>query len=189
MSAHSETASLELAFVDRMRELASIGAGHAAGALAHLVRRTVRMDAPVARPTSANPLPEAVRYGEGGSAICFQLQGGFGGMIAVVFSRASLEVLVTEVMGADAYGLDKAVESAVRETGNILVSHYASAIADTLGTLVLPSVPLLTDPGEMGSWVNAVADSAGLLVESPLYDDDREIEGFLLLVPGARGLR
>ena len=174
--------------VDRLRELANIGAGHAATALARLVRRTIHMDVPTVRRTSENPLPEAATAA-GGTAICFQLQGGFGGMMAVVFPRSSLEVLVTEIMGADAYGLARAVESAVREAGNILVSHYASAISDTLGAKVLISVPLLTGPEQMASWVNALSDSAGLLIESEVFDGERELEGYLLLVPAAASLR
>ena len=182
------TGAIAVAEVDRLRELASIGAGHAATALGSLVRRPIEMEVPAVRVMSANPMPAAVAA-EGGSAICFHLMGGFTGVVAVVFSRGSLEVLVNEVMGADAYGLDRAVESAVRETGNILVSHFANAIADTLGTMVLPSVPLLTQPDDLGGWVNAVAGAAGLQIETPIFDRERELEGYLLLVPAADSLR
>lgn len=185
MSAGS-VASLPTA-LDRMRELASIGAGHAATALAQLVRRTIHMDVPSV--DVAGAVPREARDASGGSAICFGLEGGFAGNLAVVFSRSSLEVLVSEVMGADAYGGDMAVESAVRETGNILASHYASAIADTLHACVLPTVPLLTEPHELGVWVEDVGGASAVVVASSLYDDERELEGYLLLVPGDSSLR
>jgi len=102
--------------LDRARELASIGAGHAAGALARLINRTIWMEVPRAQPVDAGTVPRAAALAEDGSAIFFELQGGVGGMMAVVFSRASLEVIVTEMMGADAYELESAVESASRTT-------------------------------------------------------------------------
>lgn len=170
--------------IDRIRELANVGAGHAASALSRLVRRTVWMDVP--RPSYRTPdlVPEAARMADGGAAICFGLHGGVGGTMAVVFSRSSLEILVTEMMGAHAYGLDKAVESAVREAGNMLVSHFASGLADLLGTVVMPSVPLLTEPPELPAWLAALDDEPGdVVVECPLFDLDREVVGFLLFVP------
>jgi len=170
--------------MDRIRELTNIGAGHAAAALSRLVRRTIWMDVP--RPSYRSPdlVPEAARAAEGGTAICFGLHGGVGGTMAVVFSRSSLEVLVTEMMGADAYGLDKAVESAVREAGNMLVSHFVSALADFLGTVVMPSVPLLTEPPELPAWLATLDEEpGGVVVECPLFDRRREVVGFLLFVP------
>ena len=172
--------------LDRARELASIGAGHAAGALARLTNRTIWMEVPRAQPVDAGTVPRAAALAEDGTAIFFELQGGVGGMMAVVFSRASLEVIVTEMMGAEAYELESAVESAVREAGNMLVSHYASAIADTLGTVVLPSIPVLTEedvPAALGSVVSwRAGEPERLLLESSIYDGSREVQGYLVLV-------
>ena len=81
--------------LDRARELASIGAGHAAGALARLINRTIWMEVPRAQPVDAGTVPRAAALAQDGTAIFFELQGGVGGMMAVVFSRASLEVIVT----------------------------------------------------------------------------------------------
>jgi chemotaxis protein CheC len=175
--------------VDRVRELAGIGAGHAAGALARLVGRPIRMAVPRVERRLPGVAAELARLGEGGSAICFRLEGGIGGAMAVVFSRGCLELIVTEMMGADAYGLEKAVESAVREAGNVLVSHFASAIADVLGTIVLPSVPLLTDPVALDAFLDSCDPPlAGFIIESAIFDADREAEGTLVLIPNAGAL-
>lgn len=172
--------------LDRVRELASIGAGHAAGALGRLVNRAIWTEVPRAQALGDGVSPFAARAAEDGAAVFFELTGGVGGVVAVVFSRASLEVIVTEMMGAQAYGVESAVESAVREAGNILVSHYASAIADTLGTLVLPSVPLLAEhagPSALASVVSLRAgDSPRLILESRLFDPADEVEGWVALV-------
>jgi chemotaxis protein CheY-P-specific phosphatase CheC len=68
----------------------------------------------------------------------------------------------------------------------MLVSHYASAIADTLGTVVLPSIPVLTEeavPAALGSVVSwRAGEPERLLLESPIYDGTREVQGYLVLV-------
>jgi chemotaxis protein CheY-P-specific phosphatase CheC len=170
--------------LDRVCELAGIGAGHAAGALARLVGRPIRMDVPRVQPRVAGVSAALYRLGAGGSAICFRLEGGLGGAMAVIFSRSCLELIVTEMMGADAYGLERAVESAVREAGNVLVSHFASAIGDVLGKIVLPSVPLLTDPGDLDGFLEGCEPPlAGIVVESAIFDTEREVSGALVLIP------
>lgn len=172
--------------LDRARELANIGAGHAAGALGRLVNRLIWTEVPRAQALEEGIASSAARAAEDGAAVFFELSGGMGGMVAVVFSRASLEVIVTEMMGAQAYGVESAVESAVREAGNMLVSHYASAIADTLGTRVLPSVPLLADQAGSSALSSLVSwrpgDARRLLLESRLFDPDHDVEGWLLLI-------
>ena len=100
--------------------------------------------------------------------------------MAVVFSRSCLELIVTEMMGADAYGLERAVESAVREAGNVLVSHFASAIGDVLGRIVLPSVPLLDGPGDLDAFLDglrAAARRPSCGRERDLLDSAREVAG------------
>jgi chemotaxis protein CheC len=177
--------------LDRVRELANIGAGHAAGALAKLVGRTIWMEVPRADALREDVEPRAASFAADGAAVFFELQGGIAGMMAVIFSRPSLEVMVMEMMGADAYGVAAAVESAVREAGNIIVSHYVSAIADTLGAAVIPSVPLLAGeavPEALAAILRERraggpnGESTCVLVESPLFDPSREVEGFLVLV-------
>jgi chemotaxis protein CheC len=172
--------------LDRARELANIGAGHAAGALSRLVNRAIWIEVPRAQALDAGAAPFSAQAAEDGAAVFFELTGGVGGLVAVVFSRASLEVIVTEMMGAQAYDIESAVESAVREAGNMLVSHYASAIADTLGTLVLPSVPMLTEqagPGALASLVSwRPGDAPRLILESRLFDPAHDVEGWLTLV-------
>jgi chemotaxis protein CheC len=169
----------EHARLDRLRELANIGAGHAAGALGKLVGRTIWMDVPRAAALREDIEAHAARSAADGAAVFFELQGGIDGVMAVIFSRRSLEIMVTEMMGADAYGRAAVVESAVREAGNIIVSHYVSAIADTLGAAVIPSVPLLAGdavPEALAAILRERCAAGGrsrvpsvVLVESPLW--------------------
>jgi chemotaxis protein CheC len=171
---------------DKARELANIGAGHAAGALARLVNRPIWTEVPSAETLRPEPALRARSVARDGTAVFFKLHGGVEGMLAIVFSRGSLEIIVTEIMGAAAYDAESAVESAVREAANILVSHYASAIADTLGAVVLPSVPVLTEHSVQAALDSVTAwDEAmprRLLLEVPLFDEQREIEAYVVVV-------
>ena len=177
--------------VDRLRELASIGAGHAAGALARLVKRPVRMDVPVVHELSPDLVcaSSILAAEEGGMGVFFELNGGVGGIVAVVFSSRALDALVERLLGPEARArFDEEVESAVREVANILVSSHASAIADTLGTFMIPSVPLLVRDElavALASFVRVRAqDPPGILVESEIYEAEGVVRGFLLFVPG-----
>ncbi len=178
--------------VDRLRELASIGAGHAAGALGQLVNRAIHMDVPVVYDLVRSHGRCAATLDELGTAIVFEMQGGMGGTVAVVFAPDALEAIVNELMGAAAYSKESAVESALREVGNILVSYHASAIADALGTAVLPSVPLLAEAAGAAAlrslMTSAAGDPPGLAFESALYDPRGEVRGYVVLIPGAEAM-
>ncbi len=178
--------------VDRLRELANIGAGHAASALGRLVRRTVLMDVPVTYHLAGSGGRCAATLDEEGTAILFELHGGVGGLVAVIFSKDALEEILSELMGASAYRPDGEVESALREVGNILVSHHVSAIADTLGTAVVPSVPLLAERGGAAALRSVMQsrqhDPPGLAFETAMYDAHKEVRGYVILIPGPEAL-
>jgi chemotaxis protein CheC len=139
------------AATDRLRELASIGSGHAATSLARLVRRTIRMRVPVVRGRSTRPLAHELRAWDTG--IFFEIEGGPGGVLAVLFPAAGRDALLRALLGPDRTGgasIGAEGESALREVGNILASSVVSAIADTIAARVLISVPVLALAGASG---------------------------------------
>ena len=125
--------------LDRLCELANVGAGHAATALARLVGRPIRMSVPRVRmgtaATGETPLAADDAW------IFFEVQGAMGGALVLRLPCSARQFLVEELVGADA-GTSHA-ESALREVGNILASHALSAVADLVGVRVLPSLPSL----------------------------------------------
>jgi len=80
-------------------------------------------------------------------------------------------------------------ESALREVGNILVSHVVSSLADTLGVAVLPSIPILALDDAPTAFAALVALRAAngpvLRIETEIIDRDRELRGLLVFVPDA----
>ncbi len=177
--------------IDRLSELLNIGAGHAASALALLLGRTFWMRVPRALRVGADAAPLAeLATGPGtadGAALLFEVEGSPGGIVALFLPGASREALARRLVGEAARERPELVESALREAGNVVVSHVCSAIADTLGARLVPSIPVLVlEDGEAG--LAALATRRGrawLRVESEIVDEEGELRGLLVFLPDA----
>jgi chemotaxis protein CheC len=179
--------------LDRVRELTSIGAGHAADAFARVVGRPCRMRVPTVRLLRAEALAStfvaSIRDDEHASmcGIFFDVEGGLGGVLALLFPRASREPIVRALLATGGAVLRDAEESALRELGNMLVSHAVSAMADTLGTRVLPSIPVLAMEDALSALGSLVAmryaGGAALRVETEISDAEGRYRGLLVYVP------
>lgn len=175
------TTEIEL---DRLRELASIGAGHAANALAHLTGRTCEMTVPTLRRGDA---PARALTG-----VLFECEGGPGGVLALLFPAESCRRLLDRLLG-DAERELRAPESrsALCEVGNILASHAANALAELLGEAVMPSVPRLAlddaDTALAALLARRGAPDEPVWLESTLSDREHELEGVFVYVPERLG--
>jgi chemotaxis protein CheC len=152
--------------LDQLCELANVGAGHAANALAQLTGRTIRMRVPRLRMGAQAPAD-----GLGADAwIYFDVYGALGGALVFHWRNAGDGALVGDLVGQPLAGAQ--AESALREVGNILASHALSAIADLVGTRVVPSTPsLVFEAGgpALAAWRTR---SAGrICIETQLVDD------------------
>ena len=123
--------------LDRLRELAHIGASWAANSLARLANRTILTRVPILHG------PERFRQrGEWDTGIFCEIEGDLSGLIAVFLSASTREAVIDLLCGDPDPPLEIAA-SALSEFGNILVSQTASAIANTLGGRIIPSLPEL----------------------------------------------
>ncbi|MGH0037096.1 MAG: chemotaxis protein CheC [Myxococcota bacterium] len=170
--------------VDRLCELTNIGAGHAATAFASLAGCPIRMDVP--QVCGVAPADAGART----TGIFFEVEGTFSALLAIVFDASECEAVAARMLGERAGSLDaQTLESVLTELGNILASHVVSAIADTVGGRVMPSVPHLV----MGNADRVLAERAAarspLCVESVLHDENGRLGGRLVLVPEAGSLR
>jgi chemotaxis protein CheC len=185
---------LRTAAVDRVRELTNIGAGHAAKALADLLGRPCRMRVPMARLLPADRVATTFVADSGAderepmSGVFFEIDGGLGGVLALLLSAGTRALLVRQLLGDP--GVDPEAplaESALREFGNILVSHVASAMADTLGVAVIPSIPLLVEEDAASALASLVGlrepRRVALRVETEISDRHGEIRAVLVFVP------
>jgi chemotaxis protein CheC len=187
-------AQVREADIDRVRELTSIGAGHAATAFARLVGRPCQMCVPAVRllraESAALPFVVNLRDDErhGMTGIFFEIEGGLGGIVAILFSAASRDQLLEHLTGIPTPESTTAVsQSALREFGNILVSHVVSPMADALGVAILPSIPVLAmeDALEvLGSLIGLRQKGRpALRIETEISDRHREFQSLLVFVP------
>ena len=182
--------------VDRARELTNIGAGHAAGALAGLIGRPCEMRVPRVRLLSADRIDAPFASDLGGresdwSGVLFEVEGGFGGVLAVLFPPSARERLLATLLGPRARVKAQA-ESALREVGNILASHAVSALGDALGVTVMPSIPILAMHDAPAALARLVAprdsERPALRIEVEICDRARELRALLAYVPDQPGV-
>jgi len=169
--------------LERLRELAGVGASSAASALSQLLGRPV-----LARPPGVSDAHSKAHF-EGSAAILFEATGDLSGVLALVLSERSREAVVARLFG-DLSGEPPAlaVESALREIGNILASQMLSAMADDLGARILLSVPALVLTSADDALAARIAQrGASLRLDSDLRDRDGEVTVHLVFVPDLEG--
>lgn len=167
--------------LDRLCELANVGAGHAAGALARLLGCTVWMDPPRLRVTSRRGGDEGA-LAVATSGVFFEVQGGMGGTFGVLFPRRARESLLEALVG-DPDPQSEEAESALREVGNILASHALSAVADLIGDCVLPSLPVLAEEAAGAVLATRQARGEPVRIESRLVDGAGGLRSLLVWIP------
>jgi chemotaxis protein CheC len=166
--------------LDRLCEMANVGAGHAATALARLVRRPIRMQVPRVRMGSA---AAAAGVAADDAWIFFEVQGAMGGALVLRLTATARALLVGELVGEQG-----PADSALREVGNILASHALSAVADLVGARVLPSLPSLVveaDGPAIAAWRSRAAGR--VCIETHLVDDAGEPAVDLVWIPADVG--
>jgi chemotaxis protein CheC len=185
----AEESNVEEMDLDRLSELANIGAGHAASAFATLTGRTILMGVPRIKDIDANaPVgAPANRDDAWSTGVFFEFEGCLDAIVGILFHEHASEVVVRRVVGIEEDALPAhCIESALMEVGNILASHVASAIADTLGERLLPSIPTLAMNEAEQQLGELVAQSKGnhpFGIECELTEPDGELGGMLVLIP------
>lgn len=177
--------------IDRLVLLAHAGAVQAATALTQLVGHAVEADAPV---VTSGPLDEAGLEVRGigstdpdSTGVFFEFEGCLDALVGILFPGESSDRLVRRIVGIESGGLEAPiVESALMEIGNILASHVASAIADRLGSRLLPSIPSLAMADAeraFDAFLESLACAPAVRIESRLREPDGQTVGRLLLSP------
>ena len=182
--------------LNRMRELASIGAGHAATAFSQLAGRTIRMRVPEVRGFGFPKADEDIAsvpyhvghlHPEWSSGVLFEFEGCLGALVGVFFRQSVRDAVVRRVLGEPDGPLPPgSTEAVLMELGNILVSTVASAIADTLGERLLPSIPVLAMEGadsELAALTDRRRGDHPIRIECEFMDAEGHLGGLLVLIP------
>jgi chemotaxis protein CheY-P-specific phosphatase CheC len=128
---------------DRLREVTSIAAAHAATALAKLFDCVVLIDPPRSRRVGLRELASVwVPPEQWVAGVFADLEGRVRGTVGLVLSRDMVDRVLERLYGDDApTEFDARARSALAEIGNIAVSAAAGAMGELEGGVVLPGVP------------------------------------------------
>jgi chemotaxis protein CheC len=191
---------LEPLHFDALREVANIGAGHAATALSQMIDRTIMISVPEVSVTPLEDVPGVIGDPEEvTAAVLMQMMGDLTGRTLLMFPSESADtlcdLLLRRPLGTTkTYG--EMEESAIKEVGNILSSAYLNALSDFLGMMLVPSVPsmvvdyaaavLTTTYLTFGSERDVV-----LCVETEFHfkDEKEKVPAHFLLLPDMASLR
>ena len=133
--------------LDAMREVANIGAGHAATALSQMTNRKIMITVPR---VNVRPLEEASDIvgtpDQVTAAVLMHMMGDLTGRALLMFPEGAAKTLCDfllrrELGTTQTFG--EMERSSIKEAGNILASAYLNALSDFMGMMLVPSVPSL----------------------------------------------
>jgi len=133
--------------LDALKEVANIGAGHAATALSQLTDRRIMINVPEISITRLEDIPAS--YGDPEAvvaAVLMHVLGDLTGRTLLLLPEDNAHLLCDLLLRrppgtSDTIG--QLEESSLKEAGNILAGAYLNALSDFMGMMLLPSVPSL----------------------------------------------
>jgi chemotaxis protein CheC len=190
--------SLKAIQLDALREVANIGAGHAATALSQMVGETIMISVPTINVMRLEDVPPLVpENDEPVAAVLMHMMGDLTGRTLLVFPHHTALRLAELLLhrAAKSQEFSEMEQSALKEAGNILSSAYMNALSDFMGMMLLPSPPSLAL--DLSSTILRTAHMQFgfdrdfvICVESEflMSEVDERLRGFFLLVPDPASL-
>ena len=192
--------SLTPAQLDALREVANIGAAHAATALSQMTNATIMISVPRINIAPLEEVPPQLSAPEEPvAAVLMQMLGDLTGRTLLVFPKPTAmrlsELMLRRPKGSST-DLGEMEQSAIKEASNILSGAYMNALSDFMGMMLLPSPPSLTidmSTAVLTSTYLQFGNDYDLVfcVESAFYmkDFDEHLRGFFLLLPDSASLQ
>jgi len=180
--------------MDLLREVATIGAGHAATALSQMTGRTILISVPMLNVARIEELPPQLADAEEPVAgVLMNIMGDLSGRTMLVFPERTAGRLAELMLGRPIQsprGLGELEQSAVKEAGNILSGAYMNALSEFLGMILLPSPPSLAVDAAAAVISTACLQFSSdrdyvFCVESEflMQDSSERLNGYFLLMP------
>jgi len=194
-----EVRNLSARQLDALREVANIGAGHAATALSQLTGQTIMISVPRLVVSAVNEIPNHVATREEPvAAVLLRMLGDLTGLTLLVLPRVTA-LRVAEMMSRKPEGtyteMGEFEQSAIREAWNILSSAYLNALAEFMGMILLPSPPVLavdlSDAILSSTYLESSKDTDLVFVvecEFYLTEINEQLHGFFFLLPDTASL-
>ncbi len=186
--------------IDALREVASIGAGHAATALSQMIDRTVMISVPTVTIVPLEQVGHLVgRPDDVVSAVLMHMMGDLTGRTLLVFPEPAAKLLCDILLRRPPGSTETFAEmeqSGLKEVGNILSSAYFNALSEFMGMMLMPSIPSLVIDYSAAVLTSTALNfgherDSVLCVETDLRvrDSDERVTGHFMLMPDLPSLR
>ena len=185
--------------LDALREVANIGAGHAATALSQMTGCTIMISVPTINIARLEDVPPQVSGPEEPvAAVLMHMLGDLTGRTLLVFPKPTA-IRLSELMLRRPHGSSKDLgeleQSAIKEAGNILSGAYMNALSDFMGMVLLPSPPALAIDMSSAVLTSTFLQFSGELeyvfcVETQFLMSELQerVRGYFLLIPDPASL-
>jgi chemotaxis protein CheC len=184
--------------LDALREVANIGAGHAATALSQMTNQRIMISVPQINVAPLEDVPELLGHPQDVvAAVLMHMLGDLTGRTLLMFpepvGRRLCDILLRRPAGTTT-SYDVLEQSCLKEAGNILSGAYMNALSDFMGMLLLPSVPSLV-VDLCGAVLTTACLNFGhdrdfmICVETAFHLDAEGLRGHFLLLPDLASLQ
>ena len=192
-------AALSPLHLDALREVANIGAGHAATALSTMTGNTIMITVPTVTIARIEDLPpQFAEPEEPVAGVLMGILGDLSGRTLLVFPQRTAGRVAELMLGRPTRedgALGPLEESAIKEAGNILSGAYLNALSEFMGMILLPSPPSLAVDAAAAvistAYLQFSADRDFVFcVESEfvMQDSGERLRGWFLLMPDVGSL-
>jgi chemotaxis protein CheC len=180
-----------------LNEIANIGTGHAAIALAQMCQRNFKISVPTVLPVEFDQLRDVIENADAQHGVVYMaIDGDLQGRMAFFLDWSSCQSLWEMLIGytpADASNLSEIEYSALMEVGNIINGAFLSAFNEFTGVSGLATPPVLAIDcldGILGSiTAEAMEEHVALFIETKLRDDNSSVRGSFLFIPTDESLQ
>ncbi len=189
---------------DTLKELGNIGTGNAVTALSRLIKKRIDVTLTDVGIIPLSELPE--QFGGPKEKVCgifCHIDKPSQATILNIFEMRPLMKLIADLAGGDSKidpnkvkskkDLDEFAISTIIEMGNIMAGHYASALADLLGTTLMIDIPEFTmsEAGEIGEFLSqefkALAEFF-IIIKTTIKISDLKLTGMFFFIPNIETL-
>lgn len=183
---------------DALREVANIGAGHAATALSQLTGSRIMISVPEIRVLERSEVSGVIaEEAEPITLVSLHMLGDLTGETLLAFGSGADRALAALLLRRPASPVEEPMTplevSAIQEVGNILASAYLNALATLMGLMLLPSVPrCFTGPCQVVLQQRELAETPSELaftINTQFRMEEATVRGKFLLLPDPASLR
>jgi chemotaxis protein CheC len=178
--------------LDALKEIANIGAGHAATALSQLVHKKIMIKTPR---LDLLPVDEASRMLEDPEALVIGIylvvKGDLSANVVLIFPHDDALALANMLLRKQSQTHEfpsPLEESTLKEVGSIITCAYLNALSQLIHMSLIPSVP-----GLASDMAGAVIDHAlielgqiedyALIIQTELIDASQKVVGYFMFLP------